>query len=82
MKECDAEAVFTTYGLLENVNAAVKECPSIRHVIYYSDLHHHSDEPQEADAKMEKLFKDIDRDIYDFYTLVEMGGTESILLFY
>uniref|UniRef100_A0A914DF01 long-chain-fatty-acid--CoA ligase n=1 Tax=Acrobeloides nanus TaxID=290746 RepID=A0A914DF01_9BILA len=73
MKECDAVAVFTTFGLLEKVNAAVKDCPSIVHVIYYPDLHQRSDEPQKADASLEKLFTDIDRNLYDFETLLDMG---------
>lgn len=75
IKECDAVAVFTTFGLLKKVHAAVKECPSIVHVIYYSDLHHAGDEPQKADASLEKLFNNIDRRLYDFDTLLDMGDT-------
>lgn len=78
MKECDAVAVFTTFGLLEKVNAAVKDCPSIVHVIYYPDLHQRSDEPQKADASLEKLFTDIDRNLYDFETLLDMGESGGI----
>jgi long-chain acyl-CoA synthetase len=78
MKECDAVAVFTTFGLLEKVNAAVKDCPSIVHVIYYPDLHQRSDEPQKADASLEKLFTDINRNLYDFDTLLDMGESGGI----
>ena len=77
MGECDAIAVFTTRGLLSKVLAAIKDCPEIKDVIFYSDLHEKSDVKNQASEKILKEFKENGRNLYSFDSLLKMGDTEE-----
>lgn len=77
MAECDAVAVFTTQALLPKVASAIKDCPKIKNIIYYSDLHEKSDEKNQASDKVEKEFTKNDRKIYSFEALVEMSDSSG-----
>lgn len=39
IKESEPVAIVTTKNLLENVASVIKDCPSIKNVIYFSELH-------------------------------------------
>jgi long-chain acyl-CoA synthetase len=77
MKECDAVAVFTTRSLLSKVASATKECPSIKNVIYFSELYQEPGEDREADEKTIKQVTNSGRQIYFFDSLVEMGANSK-----
>lgn len=77
MEECDAIIVFTTRGLLSKVSTAIKGCPNIKNVVYYSDLHEKADVINQASEKIEKEFKQNEKNLYSFDSLLELGDNDG-----
>lgn len=80
ISECDAVAVFTTRSLLSKIAMVIKNCPKIKDIIYYSDLHEKSNEKNFPSDKIEEEFKKYDRKIYSFEKLLKLGNLNGKLL--
>lgn len=76
MDECDAVAVFTTRNLLSKVANVIKDCPKIKDIIYYSDLHEKANGKNRVCDKIEE-FKKYERKIYSFETFLKMDDSNS-----
>ncbi|KAI1725442.1 AMP-binding enzyme domain-containing protein [Ditylenchus destructor] len=73
MKECDAVAVFAARNLLPNIINAIKDCPTIKDVIYFSELHQKPGESKVALEEIEQSFNSHGRHLHSFDSVMEMG---------
>lgn len=71
--ECDAVAVVTTKNLLSTVSAAIKDCPSIKTIIYFSELHQHPDADLNATATDSQNITNSGRKLVSFESLLNIG---------
>uniref|UniRef100_A0A915ERG0 long-chain-fatty-acid--CoA ligase n=1 Tax=Ditylenchus dipsaci TaxID=166011 RepID=A0A915ERG0_9BILA len=65
MKECDAVAVITSKNLLPNVSEAIKNCPHIKNIVYYTDLHQDPGASKTASAEVEQSFMSQSTEVID-----------------
>src|SRR4051794_24007629 len=79
MKECNAVAVFTTRGLLQKVATAIRDCPQIKNIVYYKELHPFPNESEVASEEIEAQFKQMDRNLYRFHSLLEMDLSRDVI---
>lgn len=75
MKECDAVAVFTSRGLLPNVLKSIRECPEIKTIIYFSEMHALEENCALVSDELKEQFATDGRTLYSFDTLLELGGS-------
>lgn len=75
MKECDAVAVFTSRGLLPNVLKSIRECPEIKTIIYFSEMHALEENCALVSDELKEQFAADGRTLYSFDTLLELGGS-------
>lgn len=75
--ECDAVAIFTARSLLSKVALAIKDCPEIKNVVYFSELHEKPGTRNEAGEALNEEFKNSNRNLYPFEAIVQMGDTDG-----
>lgn len=77
MQECDGVMVFTSRGLLPKVRAAIKDCPAIKKIVYFSEIHTMPEGAEKASEEIEQAFKRDERELYSFNAILEFGENST-----
>ena len=77
MEECDAVLILTSRGLLPKVLKSIKNCPNMKKIVYFSELHTDEEDSTEASDEIKAAFERDGRELYSFGTLEKYGDTNS-----
>ncbi|KAL3125352.1 hypothetical protein niasHT_000942 [Heterodera trifolii] len=79
LAECDAVLAFTSRPLLSKVFASIKDCPQLKRVVYFSELHALAEVAENAPDAIKGAFKSIGRELYSFNALKALGHSQEKL---
>lgn len=81
MNECDGVLVFTSRTLLPKVLTSIKDCPQIKNIVYFSELHSLVETSVEASDEIKQAFEEDGRALYSFDALLNLGDSNSKMKF-